>query len=148
MASLPRLWSILQSVQSLHFESRSEAATGWNGIGTGTVTTTMPDADTIIFNEAGTWQSPGRPAIQFGNVYRWSNINGLLRLEHLRFGPDHPVYLFDMAPNDSGEWREAAPHQCREDCYTAALKIEGNRLHLAWSIVGPRKRETINYTYY
>jgi hypothetical protein len=81
-------------------------------------------------------------------VFRWSAVGESLRLEHLRFGPEHPVLLFDMTPGADGVWREVSPHQCREDCYTSSLGVEGGRLAVAWLIAGPRKRESIRYTYW
>jgi hypothetical protein len=70
-----------------------------------------------------------------------------IRLEHLRFGPESPVLLFDLAPCGGGEWRNVSPHQCREDCYTATLAVNGERLMVRWSIQGPCKRESIGYIY-
>ncbi|MBA4189568.1 MAG: hypothetical protein C0467_16405 [Planctomycetaceae bacterium] len=149
MASLTEVWPLLLAVRSLRFDARSEAATGWNGIGIGVVTTSEPTAGVVVFEETGTWQPSDldRPAIRFNNVFRWTVVGNSLRLEHLRFGPDNPVMLFDMAPDPNGDWREVSPHQCREDCYTASLTVEGHLLVVTWSIQGPRKRESIRYTY-
>jgi hypothetical protein len=143
------LLSILRRVQSLRFDARSEAATGWDGTGLGTVAVSEPATDVVVFEEAGMWQpdAEGRPPIAFTNVFRWSAVGTALRLEHLRFGVDHPVLLFDMAP-DNGMWREVSPHQCRDDCYTASLKTLDGQLVVAWSIVGPKKSESIRYTYW
>jgi len=148
--SLTDLLALLRRVRSLRFEARSEAATGWDGAGTGAVAVSEPVAGVVVFAETGTWQpsAPGRPAIGFNNMFRWSPAGAALRLEHLRFGAEHPVLLIDMAPDVGGTWREISPHQCREDCYTASLAVEGGILVVAWSIVGPRKRESIRYTYW
>lgn len=142
--------ALLRQVQSLRFDAHSEAATGWDGIGTGVVAVSEPVAGVVVFDEAGTWQprDTARAAVGFRNVFRWSVVGESLRLEHLRFGPEHPVLLFDMAPGEGGMWREISPHQCREDCYTASLAVESGQLLVAWSIVGPRKRESIRYTYW
>ncbi|QJW97661.1 hypothetical protein FTUN_5238 [Frigoriglobus tundricola] len=148
MAPLAELLSRLRAVRALRFDARSEAATGWNGVGAGTVTVSEPSAGVVVFEETGTWQPPDRPAIGFRNVFRWSVAGAVLRLEHLRFGPDEPVFLIDMAPGADGEWHEVRPHQCRDDCYTAAMKIEGGTLLVAWSVQGPSKRESIRYTYW
>lgn len=144
------LLGLLRRVQSLRFDAQSDAATGWDGVGTGSVTASEPAVGVVVFCEVGTWQptAPGRPAIAFNNVFRWSILGDTLRLEHLRFGPEHPVLLFDMAPGVDGVWREVSGHQCREDCYTASLGIEGGQLVVVWSIVGPRKQESIRYTYW
>ena len=134
----------------LRFDARTEAATGWEGIGTGKVAVSEPMAGVLVFTEAGTWQPSAaeRPTIKFNNVFRWSAIGELLRLEHLRFGPNAPVLLFDMVPGEDGVWREVSPHQCREDCYTASLTVEDGQVVVAWYIVGPHKRESIQYAYW
>lgn len=145
-----RVLSVLRRVRSLRFDARSEAGTGWDGVGTGTVAVSEPAAGVVVFDEAGTWwpSAPGRPAVDVRNVFRWSVVDRVLRLEHLRFGVEHPVPLFDMARGADGVWREVSPHQCGDDCYAASLSVEGGRLVVAWSIVGPRKRESIRYTYW
>jgi hypothetical protein len=150
MASQAEVWSLLKRVRSLRFDARTEAATGWEGVGTGTVVVSEPEAKIVVFEEAGTWQPsiPGRPTIGFSNIFRWTLVGDVIRLEHLRFGPDVPVLLFDVAEGEGGMWREVSPHQCREDCYTAFLTVEGGQLAVAWSIVGPRKKESIRYRYW
>ncbi len=150
MASQTEVLSLLLRIRSLRFEARTEAATGWDGVGTGSVKVSEPADGVVVFDEAGTWQpfTVGRPAVEFKNVFRWSVVGEGLRLEHLRFGTAHPVFLFDMAPREGGLWREVSPHQCREDCYTASMTVQGGQIAVAWSIVGPRKRESIRYTYW
>lgn len=150
MESLIDVLSRLRRVRALQFDARTRAATGWDGIGTGAVTVSEPIDGVVVFAEAGTWRprAPGRGAIGFNNVFRWSPVGAALRLEHLRFGPDRPVFLFDMAPGEDGVWRVVSPHQCREDGYTASLAIECEQLVVAWSVVGPRKHESIRYTYW
>ena len=100
-----------------------------------------------MFDESGTWTPESGKALPFTNVYRWSRVGDSLRLEHLRFGPDRPVFLFDMVENEHGDWREISPHVCGDDRYTASLAVHGEEIVVAWSIHGPRKRESIRYTY-
>lgn len=136
-------------VRTLRFQSRTQSATGWEGAGTGVVSVSEPAAGVVVFTESGTWQpSVGdRPAVQFENVFRWSVVEDGLRLEHLRFGPDHPVPLFEMAPDENGMWREVSPHMCRDDCYRASLTVAEDRIDVEWTIMGPQRREEIRYTY-
>jgi hypothetical protein len=112
--------SIMRRVRSLRFEARSEAATGWDGIGTGAVAVSEPAPGVVVFDEAGTWRptAADRSEIGFTNVFRWSALGSALRLEHLRFGAMNPVLLFDLVPGADGVWRQVSPHQCKEDCYT------------------------------
>lgn len=140
----------LRAVRHLRFESRSAAGTGWDGVGTGRVSVNEPEPGVLVFEERGHWQAaaPGREPTAFRNVFRWSALpSGALRLEHLRHGPDRPVYLFDMAPTAEGPWREIEAHQCAADRYAATLVCEGPLLRVGWTIAGPRKREAIHYTY-
>ena len=141
------VWSLLQSVRALRFNARSEVATGWDGNGAGSVRVSEPEPGVIVFNEAGIWQSSGGAEVHFTNVFRWSSTGESLRLEHLRFGPKNPVFLFDLVPGANGEWNDVSPHMCREDSYRATLVVEGRQLLVSWSITGPRKRESIKYIY-
>ncbi len=135
------IWALLRKVRSLSFDARSGAGSGWDGVGRGSVAVSEPANGVVVFQESGTWQpgASGRPAVRFTNVFRWSARSESIRLEHFRFGPENPVLLFDLALSDNGDWREISPHQCREDCYTATMAVEGERLLVRWSIQGPRK---------
>jgi hypothetical protein len=148
MPTRDQIWSFLRQTRSLRFVARSGAATGWDGVGTGTVAVSEADPNTIIFLETGNWQPASHhPATQFTNTFRWSLVGQALRLEHLRFGPDQPVVLFDIARAKNGRWRNLAPHHCQEDCYSASLTLKNRRLLVSWSVHGPQKQESILYTY-
>jgi Family of unknown function (DUF6314) len=150
MVSHNELWSTLQQVRLLRFDANSQATTGWNGTGSGSVVVSEDVSGILVFSESGTWQPRGQDqrSIRFTNTFRWSALESRIRLEHLRFGPANPVVLFDLVENEKGEWNEDSPHQCSEDCYTARLTINGNELLIAWSVNGPKKRESIAYTYW
>lgn len=147
MTSFGLLWEGLQRVQKVEFVARSASTTGWNGAGNGSVTVETPAPMVLLFRESGIWRPAGGRDLRFHNVYRWSYQDEALRLEHLRFGEEHPVYLFDLAPDSDGSWVSVTPHLCREDTYTARLRREGDRLFLAWTVLGPEKNEEIQYTY-
>ena len=142
---LAELWALLRSVRSVSFVARSETGTGWAGAGV--VAVSEPREGVVVFGESGYVRPYGHGAIHFTNVFRWSLLGELLRLEHLRFGPDHPVLLFDLAPSQDGEWRDVSPHVCREDSYSASMTVEARQLVVSWSIRGPRKHESIRYVY-
>lgn len=142
-----QLWRLLGDVRCLAFVAASEAATGWNGCGVGTVVVSGAGDGGMTFHEAGTWRPDAGGEIRFRNVYRWTVLGDRVRLEHLRFGADHPVYLFDLVPGDDGAWRSDSAHVCGEDCYSAGLWVEDGEVVLRWAIDGPRKRERIEYRY-
>ena len=141
------LWARLNAIRTLQFRSESRSCTGWNGVGNGVVNVVMASANSLIFMESGQWQQNGGNLIRFSNRFRWSKQDTHLRLEHLRFGCENPVFLFDMAPDESGVWRDVKPHPCRDDCYSATLELGENRLLVNWSVQGPTKDESIGYVY-
>jgi hypothetical protein len=105
------LWNCLGRVRCLRFVAQSALATGWQGVGTGSVVVDAATDAILIFTESGSWQPTCGRSLRFSNVFRWSRINtDLIRLEHLRFGVDHPVYLFDLAPGAGDEWTSVRPH--------------------------------------
>lgn len=142
------LWGCLERVRWLRIVARSCSLTGWSGIGVGSVVVESPRATVLTLAEVGSW----RPAVgwetRFRNTFRWSLVGPeLVRLEHLRFGEDHPVYLFDLAPVTANSWCSVTPHLCREDRYSAELQLQELGLFLRWVIAGPRKQERIEYEY-
>lgn len=147
MTALEQLWDRLRRLRSLSFVARSGKPNGWNGTGSGTVAVENVAGGAMTFAEAGVWRAADGRETRFSNVFRWTLAGDLLRLEHLRFGVDNPVYLFDLAQTGDREWRSASPHLCREDCYAAVLVVRDDGIVLRWSIDGPRKQETIEYVY-
>ena len=85
--------------------------------------------------------------LRFTNVFRWTHIENRLSLEHLRFGPEKPVFLFEMERDADGIWHSIAPHLCREDHYNASLHLEDEHLFLNWTVRGPRHNDDIAYIY-
>lgn len=110
MLTVQQLWDGLQRVRSVRFISRGDTA-GWDGIGVGSVVVASPSEEVLVYTESGTWQLARGRETRFSNVFRWT-LTGpeLIRLEHLRYGADRPVFLFDVAPVSSGEWASVRPH--------------------------------------
>ena len=104
---------------------------------------------TLVFHEQGVWSPPGGPELTFRNVFRWTwdRDRSSLRLEHLRFGPQSPVTLFDLVPRSPRVLTSAEPHVCHLDRYSAVLELDATAIHLNWTIAGPRKDERIAYCY-
>jgi hypothetical protein len=147
-----KAWTRLLAVQELTFVAHSLAApnTGWNGTGKGVVRVEKAEPGVILFHERGAWALAEGPQTTFTNVFRWTaDLEGhLIRLEHLRFGRDHPVYLFDFVTVDEGVLKSSESHVCREDLYAARMEFDKRTIHLKWTINGPKKAETISYTYW
>src|SRR5947209_8377991 len=146
-----KAWTRLFSVRELTFEARSRADpnTGLNGSGKGVVRVEKVEPGVILFHERGAWTPEEGRQSTFTNVFRWTaDPDGhFIRLEHLRFGQDHPVYLFDLVAVDEGVLESSEPHVCQEDLYAARLEFDEQAVHLRWTINGPKKAETISYTY-
>jgi len=147
MNQLTELWTRLSEVQVLQFKSQSQSHTNWGGAGTGVVKVSVPTPDVLLFEESGSWNQDGGKEIRFTNVFRWSIIEDKIKLEHLRFGVDSPVFLFDMELEDDGVWREIIPHPCNQDCYRASLQVKNGSIHVRWLVQGPNRDELIYYVY-
>jgi len=144
---LARLWARLRAARMLRFEARGAAACGWNGAGAGRVAVAEPLPGVLIYEESGRWRPAGGQEIAFRNALRWSSANGRLRLEHLRAGPERPLFLIELGPAADGVWRARRPHHCGADRYDAALALEDDCVLLAWTVDGPRKRAWLEHRY-
>jgi hypothetical protein len=147
MEPAAELWECLHRVRFLRFVARSAGPTGWNGVGVGVVAVGSPTDSTLTFTESGSWRPEVGRETRFRNVFRWSLVGPRsVRLEHLRFGAEHPVYLFDLEAVGSS-WSSVLPHLCREDSYSAELQVQKWGILLCWTVVGPGKQERIEYEY-
>lgn len=147
MLSNVELRARLREVSVVHFVSKSQSGIGWSGSGVGVVKVSEPTNESLIFEESGYWQQDSGQKLRFTNTFRWTLVEERLRLEHLRFGANHPVFLFEMQSDADGVWREISPHPCRDDCYRATLKIESERIFVSWLVRGPKRNEVIDYIY-
>lgn len=137
----------LRGITTLQFEAVSQSATGWNGVGEGRVEVQAPSSDVLLFIEKGVWRTQTGASLRFNNTFRWTKVNDVLRLEHLRFGEQHPVFLFDMALESNGQWRAVQAHECGNDVYEALLETQSQHINMSWTIRGPKKREKVCYVY-
>jgi hypothetical protein len=142
-------WARLGTVGGLRFEARSRTGSGWDGQGQGTVKVERIDPRTLVFHERGTWTPERGRELPFTNVFRWSvSPDGdSVRLEHLRFGAENPVLLFDLVPVAGDVLEAAEPHACSEDRYWARMVYDRDAIRLNWTITGPKKDEAITYLY-
>ena len=143
------IWDRLRTISGLLFKATSESETGWNGEGRGIIQVDKPADNILLFSESGHWTPTGGPKIAFRNVFRWTLQvdQPAITLEHLRFGPDNPVFLFELRPTTPSFWNTATPHLCGKDTYDAVLHITPDSLIMHWTIQGPAKNESVVYTY-
>jgi len=121
--------------------------TGWAGHGEAQVCTSR-NADQLRMHENGhfTPSATGTPVV-FRNVYLWVLRGDRLSLWHERFGREAAVWLFDLAAVAADKLATIDAHQCGSDRYSAALALTTAGFDLRWSITGPRKDETLAYSY-
>jgi len=103
----------------------------------------------FIFVERGVWVNGRQQNMNFQNSLRWSLIHeeGVIRLEHLRNGPDHPIFLSYFTPMSRKHLQSVDPHLCQEDCYFGNVEIKKEGIYLTWRVLSARKNETFHYVY-
>lgn len=144
-------WEKLMGVTQLtfHAKTKSKEEKGWNGKGQGEVIMIREGSHRLIFNEKGTWQGKQGGAVSFSNIFRWTldRNAGVISLEHLRRGPDHPVFLFHLAPSGKHSLSSVDSHLCEGDTYFGQIHFDQHSLRLNWRVIGPKKNEEIDYYY-
>lgn len=115
----------------------------------GKVTVKEEKPGIFIFTEQGHWVKGIQQNINFHNSLRWSCIfeEGLIRLEHLRHGLNHPIFLSYLTPINSKQLQSIDPHLCQKDCYFGHIEFNKQGIYLTWRILGDRKNETLHYIY-
>ena len=149
--ALSLLWQRLLQVKHLSFsaQSKAEQPSGWNGIGKAKVEIHSVASRSIIFKEQGSWTSHEGKQFDFKNALRWTwhTSQALCTLEHLHYGPDHPIVLVEFKPTSHMQFEVVQPFLCTPDTYLAHLYCDPHFIQLHWRILGPRKNEEIDYIY-
>ena len=142
-------WEKLQRVKQLTFNAKSKEENGWNGKGTGEVVAVKEGSSVLVFQEKGSWQGKQGGELNFSNVFRWTfdRSSGVISLEHLRRGADHPVFLFHLAPSGKNSLASVDSHLCEGDTYFGQILFDHYGLRLNWRVIGPKKNEEIDYYY-
>jgi predicted transcriptional regulator len=144
-------WKRLMDVTQLtfHAKTKSKEESEWNGKGKGEVVVAREGSYILLFNEKGTWQSKEGIEVSFSNVFRWTldRTAGVISLEHLRRGADHPVFLFHLAPSGEHSLSSVDSHLCAGDSYFGQIHFDHHSLRLHWRVIGPKKNEEIDYYY-
>jgi len=148
---LMMFWQKLKEVKHLTFQAstRAKKETGWNGRGKGSVHVTQEADNVLVFQEEGNWQGVEQKETAFSNVYRWTldRMSGMLSLEHLRRGRNHPVFLFHLIPCSKNALSSLDSHLCEGDLYFGRIFFDRHSLRLHWRVIGPKKDEEIDCFY-
>ena len=154
MATLTQLWQRLNQLNRFSFKVNQDncSATGWQGQGQGMIKRRTSPAQNEVGAivetiERGEYQISALRRLSMHNQYLWQFQGDHIRLSHLRFGWDKPVFLFDIIVNDLGELVTRQPHQCAADSYDALFSLSDEALLVQWHIQGPHKHEVLDYSY-
>jgi len=144
---LEEVWKKLQATSQVTFRFRSRSHKV--GEGAGKVIATYDGNARCVFQESGSWLGLENQEFNFKNVFRWTlnRLDGMLTLEHLRFGVKNPVFLFHLVPAGEKTLESLHAHLCGEDTYFGQLNLEPPTLELTWRILGPKKNDEVRYTY-
>ena len=139
---LDTFWKQLKEVRHLSIKTES----GFEGVGEVAV---VAQDETLLFQEKGQWIYPKTHALDFSNTLCWSfdRKTQMISLEHLRYGSNHPVFLFHLAPREPNHLESVAPHLCRDDCYSGRIEFDEKNIRFTWRILGPKKNEVLYHTY-
>lgn len=147
-----QVWEILTSVKQLNFTAKANlhSSTGWDGEGSGNVMVSQENSSSLIFQEKGVWKGQQGEPLKFSNSFKWTLdlTRNVISLEHLRRGPNFPVFLLDLKPINANTLVSIDSHACGKDSYFGEIRIDSKGLHFIWKIVGPKKSETLTYHYF
>ncbi|MDX2321255.1 MAG: DUF6314 family protein [Moritella sp.] len=156
--TLTELWTLLNRLNRFSFKvnTDNESVTGWQGAGQGLIkrrtnmTSMSEDIESgaiVETIERGDYYVSKDRKVSMHNQYLWQFNGDHIRLTHLRFGWDKPVYLFDIIENEQGALVTRQSHQCAADNYDASFLLTPDSLEMQWRIQGPQKREVLDYIY-
>jgi hypothetical protein len=148
LRALQEFWSRLSTVTEVSFHAQSRQKQGWNGRGKGTVKVTR-EGNQIIFQDEGSGRGIDQKETNYRTAYRWTfdRIAGVIALEHVRRGLDHPVFLFHLAPTSKYTLASVDSHLCEADTYFGQVQFDPESLKLKWRVIGPNKNEEIFCSY-
>ena len=140
---LDAFWQRLKNVQRVSIQTQEEDRAY------GEVRVGVEKADALLFTENGHWTQCTKQGIEFSNCLRWSldRAAGMVALEHLRYGPHRPVFLFHLAPTGPNTLQSIDSHLCADDCYFGRIEFTRQHIRLIWRIIGRRKNEILHHIY-
>ena len=144
-------WARLVNTTQLTFCSKTHSSIeqGRSGRGKGEVIATREGNNVVVFTEKGTWHGKQGSEMHFSNVFRWTldRKGGLISLEHLRHGPEAPVFLFYLMPTGPSTLSCVDSHLCEGDMYFGQIHFDRSSFRLHWRVIGSKKNEEIDYYY-
>ncbi len=143
-------WERLSQVKQLSCTTKSKQGEVLFKSGKADVTAISSHPHTLIFQERGFWFFDSVPHTAFSNSFRWTlDLKAsLITLEHLRYGMNHPVFLFHFTSNEAGGLESVDPHLCGDDTYLGHIFFEPKGIFFNWRILGPQKNEELIYHYF
>lgn len=147
---LIEFWTLLKEVKHLKFQAQDlDQSPPQKRLGLAEVEKKLGNSNQIIFEEKGFWYEKELPSSGFSNAFRWTldfkNIR--ISIEHLRYGPQKPVFLFYLTPDGDKNLGSHACHECNQDLYLAKCSFKRKQIHLKWRIIGPKKNQFLSYQY-
>lgn len=142
------IWNDFKVVRSVSFYARSILKKKPMGKGKGKVDVEITGKGEIIFHEEGQLENAEGKIFNYKNAFRWTyhHFEGMISLEHLRFGRDHPVFLFHLISR--GQILESInPHLCGKDTYFGYMHRRKQNITLLCRIISAKKNEEIEYSY-
>lgn len=146
---LQLIWNQLKCVSTVALISKSNNPTDKKAIkGNGKVSVKQ-DNQTIIFTEQGSWKGERNQVHNYSNSFRWTwnRLEGMISLEHLRYGSNNPTFLFHLIPSKGNRLESECSHACGDDTYFGWLSYSDLFLQLHFRTIGPRKNEELQYIY-
>jgi len=143
-------WEHLKTRERLQVSAKSkQAKTSYFRSGEATVRISEPSKTILVFEEKGCWIEADYPETSFSNAFRWTldNDRSLITLEHLRYGQQHPVFLFHLTPTQPHTLESIDAHLCGDDTYLGNIIWGPTYIDLHWRIIGPDKNDHLMYHY-
>ncbi len=148
---LLQFWEQLGKVQHLTVSAKSkEVHEQSTKMGKAEVAIAASSGCSLVFQEKGHWLLDEHPSSAFSNSFRWTlDLNSsLITLEHLRYGPTHPVFLFHFTPFGPHMLESVDAHLCNQDTYLGNIGWDRKRIEFRWRIIGPNKNTELTYYYF
>jgi len=144
---LQAFWKRLLKVERLNLLSKSQHMR--MQVGKAEITSELVNSNVLVFNEKGYWYVDQDPSISFSSAFRWTlnAKSNLITLEHLRQGPNYPVFLFNLTASRPDQLVSIDAHLCGEDTYLGYITWDQSQITFHWRIIGPQKNDELIYNY-